>query len=734
MAVVQHIFSGFGPPTFTPSGIGHHYINKSNSQQFLSVGIASSGDWVRVGTVNSSITIAAGTGLTGGGDLSANRTLSLANTSVAPGSYGSSTQVPTFTVDAQGRITLATQAPISILASQVSNFNEAAQDAVGFAFSPSSDISIIYNDILNSFVPDLLPTTVVDGGYGTGDTVPSITVDTKGRITAVVNTSISIAASQVYDFTTAAQDEIGALFLPTANIIPTYNPGSDYNWDLTDTNVTPGTYGDGQNVAVVDIDQKGRINKAYTVPISVTITSGSITDFNDAAQSAVGGIVQAGADVSLSFSTGPNTILALLNTTGVIPGTKGSATQVPQFNVDSKGRITSATNIPIGIVSTQVTDFTEAAQDAVAGMLITSTEIAGTYNDIGNTFSYALQNSSVQFSKMQNIATQGILGRSTAGTGVIEQLTLGSGLRLNGLALEAITFFDFGSGIDPDPNISGTVTLTRDMFYANLTITATGILNLAGFRAFVAGTATNAGTIRFNGNPGNNGTGAAAGAAAGAALVAGSVGGAAAGSAGATGGLTVGLASAAAGNSNPAMGGSGGAAGTSGNGAGGAGAAGGVGGTATQRLFQFLNSHLLFQATLITGGAGGKGGSSGGGSGTVAGAGGGGGGGGGGVLFLATRILNNTGIISANGGAGGSQIASLGLNTGGGSGGGGGGGGWVYVVAGSVTSTGTIQALGGSAGTGGAGNGTGTAGAAGVAGSVGKTSLYNCTTRTWTVT
>ncbi len=51
--------------------------------------------------------VIAGTGLAGGGDLAEDRTLSLANTTVAAGQYGSASAVPSFVVDAQGRLTYA---------------------------------------------------------------------------------------------------------------------------------------------------------------------------------------------------------------------------------------------------------------------------------------------------------------------------------------------------------------------------------------------------------------------------------------------------------------------------------------------------------------------------------------------------------------------------------------------------------------------------------------------------
>jgi hypothetical protein len=60
---------------------------------------------------NSSLTVNAGIGLTGGGavSLGGSTTLNLSNTTVTPGVYGSLTGTPVLTIDAQGRITNATQ-------------------------------------------------------------------------------------------------------------------------------------------------------------------------------------------------------------------------------------------------------------------------------------------------------------------------------------------------------------------------------------------------------------------------------------------------------------------------------------------------------------------------------------------------------------------------------------------------------------------------------------------------
>lgn len=56
--------------------------------------------------------LTAGTGLDGGGDLSADRTFDLANTAVTPGTFGDATNSPQITIDAQGRITAAVDVDI----------------------------------------------------------------------------------------------------------------------------------------------------------------------------------------------------------------------------------------------------------------------------------------------------------------------------------------------------------------------------------------------------------------------------------------------------------------------------------------------------------------------------------------------------------------------------------------------------------------------------------------------
>lgn len=86
--------------------------------------------------------------------------LKLTDTAVSPGSFGSATETVTFTVDQQGRLTAASEQNINIPSSQVSDFIEASQDAVGTILVDSSSVDFTYNDGTPSISAVVLPAGV----------------------------------------------------------------------------------------------------------------------------------------------------------------------------------------------------------------------------------------------------------------------------------------------------------------------------------------------------------------------------------------------------------------------------------------------------------------------------------------------------------------------------------------------------------------------------------------------
>ncbi|HYQ42764.1 MAG TPA: hypothetical protein VER11_12375 [Polyangiaceae bacterium] len=312
---------------------------------------------------------------------------------------------------------------------------------------------------------------------------------------------------------------------------------------------------------------------------------------------------------------------------------------------------------------------------------------------------------------------------------------------------ESLLFF--GDASDGDVVIaSGTTTLTRDMYYRNLTISGTGALVTNGFRVFVQErldlTAAPAGAIRADGGNGSGGS-AATGGAAGAVVSAGTVGGGGPGSAGGNGSTTAsgsGAASAAPTNQTPANGGASGTsgAGGDGDGAGGPGATTAGATVAGSLSLRRWTSTLLRGASLIVGGAGGPGGGGGGASsGNGPGGGGGGGGAGGGIVWISARIVDRTastaaGAIRANGGTGGNgAVGQASGNSGGGGGGSGAGGGWVflaYLALRGASATNAVQASGGTGGAGGNGLGSAAGGRGGSGGSGGRITALNLGTGT----
>lgn len=274
------------------------------------------------------------------------------------------------------------------------------------------------------------------------------------------------------------------------------------------------------------------------------------------------------------------------------------------------------------------------------------------------------------------------------------------------------TYFPYGDGSDGNVTVSAPDTLTRDMYYNNLTVNST--LTTNGFKIYVKGTLSGNGTITW-GTPTPGGNGGVSSGGAGAAGTAGTAGGSGkfpnnAGGAGGAGGTITGTPGAVSASITSAIGSRGGNGGSGG-------VAGGTSGTVTLidkfgvSAFKTLEMFDITSAGMVyykagSGGAGGGGGSAA--SSGWQNGGGGGGGAGGGVVWIAAQTWAGTFSIVANGANGGTGGST---NTSGhteycGGGGGGGGGGTTIVIYGTKTWSGAYNVAGGTGGTGGASGGS----------------------------
>jgi hypothetical protein len=276
-----------------------------------------------VGTVTS---IATGTGLAGG-PITGTGTISLANTAVTPAAYGSATQSPTFTVDAQGRLTAAANATI----------------APAFSAITSTPTTLSGYGITDAILSSEKGAANGVATLGANSKIPS------NQIPAIAITDTFVVASEaaMIALTTAEKGDVAVRTDLNKSFILTADPYSTLaNWQelLTPTAAVSSVNGQTGVVSLTASD-------VSAVPTTRNVSTGTG--------------LSGGGDLSADRT------ISLDNTT-VTPAAYGSATEVATFTVDAQGRLTAASNATIAIANT-----------AVSGLGTMSTQNADNVNITG---------------------------------------------------------------------------------------------------------------------------------------------------------------------------------------------------------------------------------------------------------------------------------------------------------------------------------------------------------------